>query len=281
MNFNLLFVTGWHLLGKAYAQGLSRPRDPSASRFSLGGSLNDEVSRGEGRGPARTQVQKEDDLSDLMSGGLGGMKSIDADRGLDYGMRRKRMYACASASRAWVEDRGAQVEAAIGMFMAQSQSSVKVQGSTQALSEEEAVSSVMFSRIIACYQNIDNETVSQINSGVRLSKTQEEVLMKEPTAQVRPSRSQYNLLESVMKEIQAKHMEELGPESMPGGVRILGQGMSPRVQLAYVVMVTLMFSGAMMWVWRRLIYNSRESQRTMKTVRKIAKAEKTLDKKRR
>merc|ERR1711862_447895 len=150
----------------------------------------------------------------------------------------------------------------------------------EAMTMEKAIDQVFFSRVITCYQKIDADTVVRLNTGKRLSKEESDALF-ESEVPPRPSRKQFQLLQSVMQEMQVKRMQELNDE-MPGGIGIIGRSLTTSQKALYVLLIGVLLVAVLYWVSKRLFTARapRMRERTDKGMRKVMKAQMRLDKKR-
>lgn len=217
------------------------------------------------------------DVSDLMGlgGGAGGIATTDVDAQLDPGERRKRMSSCVRGAQTWLEKHADEAETQVASLMTQAQAA----GPAGEFTAEQATNQLVFSLTMTCYQKIDKEFVEQIHTGTKLSADAEKHIFELAAAPPRPTRKQFQLLESVMKEEQLRMAQEVDPAMEAGGIGIIGRGMSGRAQALYLLLVLALFGGLAAYAFPKVLNPPREKARTEKMVRKLAKAEMRLDKK--
>mmetsp|Transcript_57615 Transcript_57615/g.136988 ORF Transcript_57615/g.136988 Transcript_57615/m.136988 type:complete len:230 (-) Transcript_57615:19-708(-) len=192
----------------------------------------------------------------------------DGDAHLDAAARHKRMAACVRASHGWLD-------AHAGSGLESIVSSLRMQPGGDRLTPDEALSSLVFAGVMACYSSVDVEREDKLYLGHRLSSDEEEEFFSPTASPWRPSREQYELLEQVMRE--EAQLRAVGPE----GVDVLsapGMGMSPTMQVIYLLIVLATLTSAALWAMHRL-FNSRyinppQRERTAKAARKVEKSRK-------
>lgn len=254
----------WHAGG----QGIARvPRPDGRSGFDPLGGADDLA------GPSGAA-----DVSDLVGFGAK-VGTTDVDRSLDPGERRKRMRSCVHAAQSWLETRPDEAETAIAGLLAQAQATPTQAGSD--FSTEQAMNQLVFSMTMSCYQSIDVQAVEQVHAEQRLTKEQEDTIFKQSSSPPRPTRKQFRLLESVMKEEQQRRAQEVGPEAIPGEMNIIGSGMSPRAKAAYLLLVLTAFAGGAAYAFPKVLRGKPPRERTAKMQRKLQKVEMMLEKKKR
>merc|ERR1712232_401563 len=177
------------------------------------------------------------------------------------------MRACFDANQRWMTHRAAEVDTMVGGLRAQG----------DRMTEDQATNYLVFSTVMSCYRGIRGELVDAVRGGAHLSKEDEDILFRPPATPPRPTRQQYELLESVIKEEQlrrAKEQEGIRP------VNFVGQGMSPMVQAMYASVVGVVVFGAGLWALLRIIRGARPiRERSEKATRRVARAEQRLKKK--
>jgi len=229
---------------------------------------------------SRGMVDGIPDVTDLIGiGGVSGqLHGSDVDQGVQAATLRKRMQACLQAARMRMEARPEETEAAVGALINQAAQATTGMAEMQEFSEEQATNQLLFSMILSCYHSIDSSSVDQIRAGGRLSADEDEAIFKQSASPPRPTRKQFRLLESVMNEQRVKEMSEVNPGDV-SGVNILGRGMSARAKVFYVVVVSVVLVGAVLWAFHRVSRPRQVRERTTKAMRRVTKAELRLDKK--
>eukprot|EP00435_Cladocopium_sp_Y103_P055433 s79_g18.t1 len=166
------------------------------------------------------------------------MSKVDKD--LSWPIRQQRMTACVRATRAFVQQRPDEVDGTVATLMAQS-----VPGMPE-LSEEQAMNQFFSMSVLACYEAIDNETIAQVVQGQRpLTDATAESVFRNLMSPRRPSRSQVELYEQILQEErnaemffgeQARILEEMTLDDMPGALGNIGRKMSNSTKAAYVLL---------------------------------------------
>jgi len=234
-------------------------------------------------------------VGDGGGGGLAGMTSLqpgiqrierdgarltttDVDAEFDPGQKRKRMGSCVRAAQAWVEANPRDADLQVQKLMTQAQMAAPGQQDVSAeLTAEQGTNQLVFGMIMACYHSIDKETVEQVHDGRKLVKAEEEKIFELSETPPRPSRKQYILLESVMKEEQIRMSQDMQVD--PRDIGIVGRKLPGQAQAVYLLLVVALFGGLAAYAFPKVLRPAREVERNTKMARKLAKAEKMLDKK--
>eukprot|EP00439_Symbiodinium_sp_Y106_P086208 s17_g31.t2 len=154
------------------------------------------------------------------------------DQSLSKKSRRKRMSACIRATRRRLESRSEEVETAVSSLMAQSTPGMKE------FTEEEAVNQLFSLTVFACYEHVDNQTIVEVLQGAeQLDEEKGSTVFRDVLSARRPSRAQMELYEAVVQEEQARLLEQMTPDDMPGALGNIGRKMSTATKAAYVVSV--------------------------------------------
>ncbi|CAE7569304.1 unnamed protein product [Symbiodinium natans] len=139
---------------------------------------------------------------------------------------------CIRATRHRLETRSEEVEATISSLMAQSAPGMKE------LNEEEAANQLFSLTVFACYEHVDNKTVAEVLQGAeKLDDEKSSAIFRDVLSARRPSRAQVELYESVVQEEQARLIEQMTPDEMPGALGNIGRKMSTATKAAYVIAV--------------------------------------------
>mmetsp|Transcript_22210 Transcript_22210/g.40872 ORF Transcript_22210/g.40872 Transcript_22210/m.40872 type:complete len:229 (+) Transcript_22210:51-737(+) len=211
-----------------------------------------------------------DDVRDIIYGDGEAYSSggYDGDMELDVPSRRKLMTACVRASHGWMERReGTELEAIVG--------GLRSQPGGERLSPDEALSSLVFAGVLACYRSVETDQAEQLLAGYHLSDEQEEEFFSPTAAPWRPRRDQFEMLEEVMQEESQRRASSRGEMDT---INILGSGMSPAVKVAYLSVVIAAFVATLFWAMRRLFtsryINPHPRERSAKAERKVEKSKK-------
>ncbi|CAJ1338642.1 unnamed protein product [Effrenium voratum] len=181
------------------------------------------------------------------------------------------MTACVRATRVHLEQRPEEVEATVSSLMAQTMPGVPEP------SEEEATNQFFSLSVLACYEAIDNKTVSQVLSDGKLAEDAAEVVFGNVLSSRRPTRQQVELYETVVQEEQARLLEQLTPDDMPGAIGNIGRKMSPATKAAYVAFVLtglVAFGAWSLWHMTREKPQKERSSKSWRNEMKTARMEK-------
>mmetsp|Transcript_9183 Transcript_9183/g.21819 ORF Transcript_9183/g.21819 Transcript_9183/m.21819 type:complete len:245 (-) Transcript_9183:27-761(-) len=220
-----------------------------------------------------------EDVSDLI--GIGGKMAAQGDiskvdQSLSKKSRRKRMSACIRATRRRLESRSEEVETAVSSLMAQSTPGMKE------FTEEEAVNQLFSLTVFACYEHVDNQTIVEVLQGAeQLDEEKGSTVFRDVLSARRPSRAQMELYEAVVQEEQARLLEQMTPDDMPGALGNIGRKMSTATKAAYVVSVLAGLGIFAAWSLWRMTQQKPSKERSAKSQRQQVKAEARLEKKRR
>lgn len=198
------------------------------------------------------------------------------DQALSKKSRRKRMSACIRATRRRLETRSDEVETAVSSLMAQSTPGMKE------FTEEEAVNQLFSLTVFACYEHVDNQTIAEVLQGSeQLDEEKGSTVFRDVLSARRPSRAQMELYEAVVQEEQARLLEQMTPDDMPGALGNIGRKMSTATKAAYVVSVLAGLGIFAAWSLWRMTQEKPSKERSTKSQRQQVKAEARLEKKRR
>lgn len=253
----------------AASSSASRPGRPAGRALGLGALLL-LLRPGARAQPGLGEV----DVSDLI--GLGGRGGSLEPKAIEdtwpAGVRRQRMLACVRAAARWTETHPSELEGVVAELMAQAESQAAAQPGAQ-FTEEQAMNQYVFGMTMSCYHIIDESIVYLAIEGERLPADAEETLFGKAAAPPRPTRAQFELLEAVMREEQARRMEDRGPEAL-GGLHIIGSWMSRRQKAAYLLLVVAVVAAAGYCFFTPLIFPPEQMprERTAKAAKKVKRA---------
>lgn len=217
----------------------------------------------------------DDDVSDLIFEEGMQPKEMDADEGLDENEKELRMRACFRTATKRMEADPDMVETSISQMMAQGG-----QQSGGDMSEEQATNYVVFTMVMSCYSSIGTAQVDTIMSGARLPKTAEEDLFKPGASPPRPTRRQYALLETVVREERLVQSSEAVPFDPLTGMYTIGQTMTIRTKALYALAVIVVTFGGILLLYRRILrFAAPAKEYSSKSLRKLRSAERSLAKK--
>jgi len=186
------------------------------------GSFGNGASSGMGFGmdSGALDLAGNDDVSDLlydgeMETGSSDMAEIDVDEDMDRNTRWRRMKACLTAAKRYVDSHSDDVAAAVSTLL--SQAPAGQGGGPKAMAPEQLENSLVFAMILTCYQKIDDATLEIVQKGGEVPKAKAEATfgkIGEPSP--RPSPSQYAMLDKAMRQEQQRMMKDADPGSVLG-----------------------------------------------------------------
>mmetsp|Transcript_23640 Transcript_23640/g.44656 ORF Transcript_23640/g.44656 Transcript_23640/m.44656 type:complete len:245 (+) Transcript_23640:42-776(+) len=220
-----------------------------------------------------------EDVSDLI--GIGGQVAAKGDISkvdlhLTKKSQRERMSACIRATRRRMDSRSEEVETTLSSLMAQAEPGMKEP------TEEEAINQLFSLTVFACYEHVDNATISEVLKGQeRLSEDASQAVFRDILSARRPGRAQVELYEEVIREEQARILAEMTPDEMVGALGNIGRQMSTATKAAYVAFVLAGLAAFGGWSLWRMTQPKHGKERSSKSWRQQVKAEARLERKRR
>lgn len=220
----------------------------------------------------------DDDVSDLLYDGTeddNSMAEIDVDEGMDSRSRWRRMQLCLNATRSFTEKNSVELASAVGQLVSQAASQ------NQKMTEEQIENSIVYAMVLTCYQNIAVAMLAIVENGGEVPKDKAEATFgKIGGPSPRPSRTQYTILDKLMREQQLRVLQEGGDAMASAWGTIIPALERPGSQAAYWLLVMGAIFGSGFWAFRRILNGDgraegtrRLRERTPKAQQKVAKAE--------
>lgn len=217
----------------------------------------------------------DDDESEDSSGGMGagqGEPVEDFDLDMPEDQRKLRMRSCLSHTMARAQAYQEQLQGAIAQMVEQQQ-----------VSQEQAANSVIFSWMITCYMNIDDDGIKAATAATPLQPEQEEdVFSHHPERGQQAnqaSQRQWQLLEAILMEQNAASEQQQRRQGVDPRMDPRAAGTpAGQSQMLYVLVVFGIIFGLGAIVVVRLM-RSESQDRDSKSQRKTDKAEKKLARK--
>merc|ERR1711957_296397 len=126
------------------------------------------------------------------------------------------------------------------------------------MTEEQATSQVLFGLVIACYNDIDSDSVDHVSEGGHLQPVKQDAVFKQAVNPPRPTPQQYRLIEKVFQEEQVRRSEEMSSEGTDphGELGVPGFSRLPRRYKALYVLCVLCLITFAVWYGRRRIFGN-------------------------
>eukprot|EP00933_Yihiella_yeosuensis_P059405 TRINITY_DN60656_c0_g1_i1.p1 TRINITY_DN60656_c0_g1~~TRINITY_DN60656_c0_g1_i1.p1 ORF type:complete len:166 (-),score=31.83 TRINITY_DN60656_c0_g1_i1:58-513(-) len=130
----------------------------------------------------------------------------------------------------------------------------------------------MFGLAMTCYGNIDEDSTQKVLNGSPLSAETADVIFKEPTSQIKPTKEQFTLMDEVMQVEQKRILEQMTADDMIGAIGGFHRKMSTPVKALYTLIVLGLLVAGGLWSYERMTREKPTKERSSKSTRQKNKA---------